>query len=143
MDPVQVLGSFAAIVITALLAWRMFPARTPLNDQIVRRNIARYAPEARIASTFLSKNAKAAVASLTSPALGVGLAVRLGDRVVCRILQAADIKNVRTSGDTLVLTFDDFTQPSIKLDFDPSTLAEVSALFDELTSNDKDLSDAA
>ncbi|WP_417460845.1 hypothetical protein [Kordiimonas sp.] len=143
MDPVQVLGSLIAIIVTAFLAWRMFPARTPLDDQIVRRNLARYAPEAHVASVFLSKNAKAAVASLTSPASSVGLAVRLGDRVVCRILQPNDIKNVRPSGDALLLVFDDFTQPNIKLEFDTATLAEVSLLFDELTSNNEELTHAA
>ncbi|WP_417456954.1 hypothetical protein [Kordiimonas sp.] len=143
MDPVQVFGSLAAIIVTALIAWRMFPARTPLDDGIVRRNLARYAPDARIASVYLSKNAKAAVASLTSPASSIGLAVRMGDRVVCRILQAADIKSVQVTGETLFLVFDDFTQPNIKLEFEPAVLAEAAPLFDALTTVNGELTHAA
>ncbi|WP_417463780.1 hypothetical protein [Kordiimonas sp.] len=143
MDPVQVFGSLAAIIVTALIAWRMFPARTPLDDGIVKRNLARYAPDAHIAAIYLSRDKKAAVASLTSPASSIGLAVRMGDRVVCRILQATDIKSVQVSGETLFLTFDDFTQPNIKLEFSPAALTEVLPLFDALTTVNGELTHAA
>lgn len=143
MDPVQVFGSLAAIIVTALIAWRMFPARTPLDDGIVKRNLARYAPGAHIAAIYLSRDKKAAVASLTSPSSSVGLAVRMGDRVVCRILQAADIKRIQVTDETLFLVFDDFTQPNIKLEFEPALLAEVAPLFDALTTVNGELTHAA
>ena len=117
MDPVQVFGSLAAILVTAFIAARMFPVKNPLDETRVRKNLLRYEAGAVVTEIHIADGGKAALARLEAPLESIGLAVQLGDRVVCRILRAADIRRASTRGNKLVIHFDDFTQPSVTLPF--------------------------
>lgn len=132
MDPVQLFGSLAAILVTAFIAARMFPVKNPLDDDRVRRNLLRYEPDAVVRDILVSSDGQAALAQLDTPAGSLGLAVQLGDRVVCRILHGADIKKVETSQGKLVIHFDDFTQPSVTLPFDEDQLTTAHELVKDM-----------
>jgi hypothetical protein len=145
MDPILLFGSLAAILVMAFVAARMFPVKNLLDDGRVRRNITRYEPDAVVTDIYIANDGKAALAKLEAPADSVGLAVQLGDRVVCRILHAADITRVEKRDAKLVIHFDDFTQPSVSLLFDETTLPKAHELVSALTgvSTDKEIPDAA
>jgi hypothetical protein len=145
MDPVQLFGSLAAILVTAFIAARMFPVKNPLDDTRVRRNLMRYEPDAVVTDIYIAKNGKAALAKLDAPADSLGLAVQLGDRVVCRILHATDIRRIEKRDGKLVIHFDDFTQPSVTLLFEGTTLSKACELVNTFAtiSTDKEIPDAA
>ena len=132
MNPILLLGSLAAIVVTAFIAARLFPVKNPLDDGRVTRNLMRYEPDAVVGDIYITTDGKAALAKLEAPEESIGMTVQLGDRVVCRILRAADIKKAETRDDKLVIRFDDFTQPSVTRPFDADSLSAVRALVNKV-----------
>ncbi|WP_417448797.1 hypothetical protein [Kordiimonas sp.] len=145
MDPVQILGSLAAILLLAFIAMRMFPVKAPLDDGKVTRNLQRYEPDAKISEIYLTEDGKAALIQLQAPANALGLTVQLGDRVVCRVITGQDIKRADISHGKLVIHFDDYTQPAIKLAYGIEVLPKVQDLVNTVATSGptKDMHHAA
>ena len=147
MDPIQVFGSLAAIMVTAFIAARMFPVKNPLDDTRVRNNIVRFEADAVIAEILIADGGNAALAKLDAPAESIGLTVQLGDRVVCRILRASDIKRAEAKDGKLIIRLDDFTQPNVTLPFaDKDKLTAARDLVNSVaikSPTEKDVSHAA
>ena len=142
MDPIQIIGSLVAIMVVAFMASRMFPVRTMLDEGRVRRNLERYEPSARFSDILISSDGTVALAALNSPADSLGLAVQMGDRVVCRILTKADIRAFVANTGRVHVKFNDFTQPTLTLVLDTATEKKALALLGALTSQ-KDQQHAA
>ena len=147
MDPIQVFGSLAAIMVTAFIASRMFPVKNPLNDTRVRKNIMRFEADALVVEVLIADGGMAALAKLDAPTESIGLTVQLGDRVVCRILRSSDIKRADAKGGKLIIRLDDFTQPNVTLPFaDKDKLIAARDLVNSVaitSPTDKDVSHAA
>ncbi len=134
MDLGLTLGSLVAIIILALLASKMFPNKGRLDADRVKRNLKRYAPEAKISDIMIDSTGKVAIAALKAPDGSFGFARLLGDRVVCRLLTSADIRKVYKDHARITLVFNDFTQPEITLTMAADTLPKAVALLDSFTS---------
>jgi hypothetical protein len=139
------LSSLAAIAILGWLAARLYPVSGVLDEERARRNLLRYEPGADIDAVYVSSDEATAVLRLKVPEGAVGLLHRLGDRVVCRILFAPDVKQAVWTDDLLTLVFDDFTQPKLSIRFSEDDKSDVKSTFATLanTQNTEDRADAA
>jgi len=142
LDLITTLGSLAAILILGLLAGKMFPVKIMLNDERVRRNMARYAPEAIVSEVLVGNDGRSAIVLLTAPDQCFGLVRQMGDRIVCRLVSAAEAVAVLPEHAKLTLVFDDFTQPEVKLLLDGDAQARALAAVKTVTSKSEAL-DAA
>lgn len=130
------LASLVAILLLGWLAGRLFPVKHRLTAERVSRNMLRYEPDAQINGMSISEDGLTALVQLGRPEKTVGLLRQMGDRVVCRIVQHADIRKIYKDHARLTLTFHDFTQPEVTLVLTGQTLEDASELLTRLAPNE-------
>ncbi|TNE62044.1 MAG: hypothetical protein EP335_13745 [Alphaproteobacteria bacterium] len=133
MDPIQLIGSFVAIALLALVARWMFPNKADLDDARVLRNFARHFPDEMASGAIIGEDGKTALVPLVSDSTRVGLVIAMGDRTVCRLVAGADIAAVIRKDDGLHIRFHDFTQPNTMLRLSGDTLESANNLLTSIT----------
>jgi len=131
MDPIQLIGSFVAIVLLAVVARWLFPAPKALTANMVTEDFARYAPDSTLQAPILSKNGTAAIVPLSGTS-EFGLVTLLGDQPVCRLVGSADHPSLAISGETVTLKTHDFTQPVARLILDAADQSKLEQLVADL-----------
>ncbi|MCJ9428985.1 hypothetical protein [Kordiimonas marina] len=121
MEPTQLAFSFIAITLLALIARWLFPVKKQLDAERVSRNFARCYPDLVQGQAIIADDGAAALLPIAANDTEVGLVTQPGDRVVCRLLVAADIAALERKDDRLHIRFHDFTYPD--LDFMASGVA--------------------
>ncbi|NVJ71210.1 MAG: hypothetical protein HWE08_12690 [Alphaproteobacteria bacterium] len=133
MDLGLTLGSLLAITILALIAAKLFPVSSGLDEGRVKRNLKRYEPDLEFGKTYVATGGKIALAEIINRPDVIGLTHLLGDRVVCRILTASDIKRVHRGRAKLAIELNDFTQPEISMVFPTDVAADAENLLNSIS----------
>jgi len=124
MDWVQVTSSLGAIIFLAYLASKMFPNQKPFTKDDILKEYQRYNPGIIVTNILLSQTNDTALLQLESKAKSLGIVTQRGDKLVCRTILFSHAVNWQFSGDRLLLTHDDFTQPSVAFKFSASEMQQ-------------------
>lgn len=135
MDPVQLFISFVSILLLALFAARLFPAKDILNVQSATADYQRYDPEARIDTAILGLDHKTVLLKLKAPLGHLGIVTRLGDRLVCRTATKGDVASFALNGDKLSISSHDFTQPSVSIRLSSADIESAQQLVTSFTAD--------
>jgi len=133
MDPIQLIISFVFIVLLALVAAWLFPAKDILSTTSAEADYQRYNPDALIETTILGQDHQTALLLLKAPIGQLGIVTRLGDRLVCRTALKGDIASFSVNGDKLSIDNHDFTQPNISIRLAPDELTRAQNLITGFT----------
>ena len=113
MDYTQFALSFIAITLLALIARWLFPVQKSLDAERVRHNFSRCYPDLTPGEAIIAEDGTAALLPIAASEKELGLVTQPGDRVVCRLLTAADIAALERQDDRLYIRFHDFTYPGL------------------------------
>lgn len=119
MDLIQLAGSLIAILVLALLAWKLFPNNSKIDKDRAARNIKRYCPDIgdsdiSNAHFFISTCGQTAFVSLPKQC-GIVILRQTGDRIAVRHFGTEINMHVSEKNDGVRININDFTMPAITL----------------------------
>lgn len=134
MDIIQLAGSLIAILLLALLAWRLFPVQSKMDIDRVKRNIRRYCPDlsediANNARIFISSCGQAAIADLKTNN-GIVVLRQTGDRIAVRRFGSETNMRVTQKNNSLRIDIHDFTMPAFMVDLDDNNKTELMQILE-------------
>jgi len=132
MDPFLIIGSFVAILLLAVFAGKLFPAKDILSEASALTEYHRYEPDAQVETTIVGLDHTTVLLPLVSPNGKLGVVTKLGDKLVCRTLGFGDLSSFTVKSDTLSFSCTDFTYPNTTIRLRNKDMERAKALIDAL-----------